>query len=199
MARSNLTRVLHLLILTLVLHQLIGSQFMQRPDPGDDPAWNFMLHEYAGLLLLAVAGVFWLWTMIRRGETRFSRLVPWFSVARLRDVWTDVAAQARRIASLRAPDDSDGALASAVHGLGLLVLTAMAATGTVFFFAQRTGIGHTALDLHRLMANLMWAYLVAHAGLAVLHHLLGSDIFARMFWVGRRRRRTGTAIGDAAD
>jgi len=27
----------------------------------------------------------------------------------------------------------------------------------------------------------MWAYLAAHAGLALLHHLLGSDIFSRMF------------------
>lgn len=197
MARSYLTRILHLLILVIVLHQLIGSQFMDQPDPGEDPTWNFSLHEYSGLTGLAVVGAFWAWVMVRRGETRFSRLVPWFSVGRLRDVGRDLATQARRLASLRGPDDSDGALASAVHGLGLLALTAMATTGSVFFFGEHTEIGHTALDVHRVIANLMWVYLFAHAGLAVLHRLLGSDIFSRMFWPARRR--SDTAIGDAAD
>jgi hypothetical protein len=31
----------------------------------------------------------------------------------------------------------------------------------------------------------MWAYLIGHAGLAALHHLLGSDILLRMFWIRR--------------
>lgn len=44
-----------------------------------------------------------------------------------------------------------------------------------------TPFGHVALNIRKLFANLVWAYLVVQAGLGVLHYLLGSDIFSRMF------------------
>lgn len=182
--RSPLTRVIHLLLLIVVLHQLIGSDFIQFPFPGEPPSWTFSLHEYLGLVNLAIVGAFWAWTMARRGETRVGRLLPWFSIARLRDVVADLAAQLRRLAQGQAPDDSDGALASAIHGLGLLAVTAVAVTGAVFFFAAGTHFARTALGLHKLLSNFVWIYLFAHAGVAVLHHLFGSDIFSRMFWPG---------------
>jgi hypothetical protein len=71
-----------------------------------------------------------------------------------------------------------------VHGLGLLTVTAMAATGTVLFFSGGV-VFHDAMALHRMIANLMWAYLIGHSGLAALHHLLGSDLLRRMFWIRR--------------
>ncbi len=188
--RSQATRAIHLLLLLVVLNQLAGSQFMRRPFPGDPPGTLYALHEYVGLASLAVVAAFWVWTLVRRGETRLGRLLPWFSIARLRDVAADVAAQLRRVARGRFPDDADGAFASAVHGLGLLAVTSMAATGSLFFFAQGTPVAHAALSLHKLIANLVWAYLFAHAGLAVLHHVLGSDILSRMFWTRAARRRS---------
>lgn len=183
--RSQMTRVIHLVLLLAVIHQLLGSEVMQRPFPGDPPGWALLLHEYVGLGSLAVVGLFWLWTLLRRRETRLSRLVPWLSIARTRDVFADLAWQLNRLAHLRPPADDDGALASAVHGLGLLAVTAMAVTGTVTWFDHGALAAHYALDLHKLIANLVWAYLIGHAGLAVLHHLFGSDIFSRMFWTRR--------------
>ncbi len=108
------------------------------------------------------------------------RLFPWFSAAQRRAVFADAAMQLHRLLRLQPPDDDDGALASAVHGLGLLVVTAMAVTGTTYFFAEGTPLARNALSLHKLLANLTWAYLVAHAGLALLHHAFGGDIFSRM-------------------
>jgi hypothetical protein len=32
------------------------------------------------------------------------------------------------------------------------------------------------------------AYLIGHGGVAVLHHLLGSDVLRRRFWIRRGRR-----------
>ena len=191
LVRSHTTRVLHLLLLLVVVHQLVGSEFMQRPFPGDPPAGLYALHQYLGLAGLAVVALFWMWAMARRGETRLWRLLPWFSVAGLRAVWADVSAQLRRLAGGRAPDDEDGALASAVHGLGLLAVTMMAVTGGVVFFVAGTPVAHAALSAHKFVANLVWAYLFGHAGLAVLHSLLGSDIFSRMFWVRPRRPAGG--------
>jgi hypothetical protein len=188
-ARSQATRIIHLLLLLLVvLHQLIGSQFVSRPLPGDTPEWPYLMHEYVGLAGLGVVLAFWIWTLFRRGETRLGRLFPWLSIGRVRDVLADLNEQVfHRLLKGCAPDDGSGALASAIHGLGLLTVSAMAATGAVFFFAEGTGVARAALGLHRLLANLMWAYLIGHAALAALHQLLGDDVLSRMFWFRRGR------------
>jgi cytochrome b561 len=186
-ARSVATRILHLLLLVIVVHQLVNSQFIERPETGEPTPWLMTIHEYVGLASVAAVLAFWIWTVVRRGETSLGRLLPWFSPDRLSDVWTDLVAQARRLLRLQAPSDEDGALASAIHGLGLLVLTGMAVTGAVYFVADGTLVGRAFLTLHKMAANLMWAYLIGHAGLAVLHRILGSDIFSRMFWPARAR------------
>ena len=180
--RSNITRIIHLALLVLVVHQVLGSQFIRMPRAGETPGQLFVLHEYLGLATEAALAVFWVWVLIRNGETRIGRLVPWFSTTGRRDVASDLLAQVRQLVHLRSPHDDDGALASAVHGLGLLLMTAMTITGTVYFFADSVPIAGLVLQIHKLLANLAWAYLIGHPLVAVLHHLLGSDIFARMFW-----------------
>lgn len=180
--RSLTTRVLHGLILLAVLHQLIGSYFLTRQLPGEAPDTSFLLHEYIGIASMAVVTLFWIWTLVRRRETSFTRLIPWFSIRAIGAVLADGRAQLVLLLRGRAPDDADGPLASATHGLGLLTLTAMALTGTIYFFIVGTPSARPVLIAHKLMANLMWAYLIAHAGLAVLHQLLGTDMVSRMFW-----------------
>ncbi len=180
--RSILTRVLHALILASVLNQLIGSYFLSRPMPGEAPELSFVLHEYVGMGSLALVALFWLWTLIRKRETSIGRLVPWFSRSGITSVMKDVGSQFAHLRQGTMADDPDSALASAVHGLGLLTLTTMALTGTVYFFITGTHSAKLVLSVHKLMSNLMWGYLFAHAGLAVLHQLLGSDMISRMFW-----------------
>jgi cytochrome b561 len=196
MVRSPATRVLHLLLLVAVLHQLIDSQFMDKPLPGEEPSLIFNLHEYIGLASVGVVAAFWVWTMVRRGETSLGRLLPWFSLMRLRDVAADAMCQLRRLARLQAPSDEDGPMASAVHGLGLLTVTMMAATGTLYYSTGGSPFAHSALSMHKLFANVMWVYLVTHASLAVLHQLLGSDIYSRMFWSRRRPTEPQISLRD---
>jgi cytochrome b561 len=187
---SHLTRVLHLLLLVAVLTQLISSQFIEQPLPGEAPSVIFSLHEYVGLGTFVIVFAFWCWTLIRQGETKFGRLFPWLSPRRVREVVADTLGQLRRLSRGDFSDQSGGAMVSSVHGLGLLVMTGMAVTGSAYFFLSGT-LAHTALSLHSLMANLVWAYLIGHSTLAALHHLLGSDILARMFWLPRGVRSTG--------
>ena len=91
-----------------------------------------------------------------------------------------------RHGSLTLPDpERSEAMASALHGLGLLIALAMAATGTLGWLTwdQSGPMGsftHTVFDLHGVIANLMWAYLVAHVGAAVLHELVGHRLLRRM-------------------
>ena len=80
-----------------------------------------------------------------------------------------------------------------MHGLGLFLVTFLAMSGALWFaFFTDTPYGRIVLMAHKLAGNLMWAYLIAHAAAALLHQARGDRIFARMFWV-RRRRRSHTA------
>jgi cytochrome b561 len=186
--RSHITRLLHLALLLIVLHQLLSGTVMERPLPGEEPAWPYALHERIGLVGLGVLALFWLWTLVRHPvETPVARLLPWFSASPLAAVFKDVASVVRAVLSFRAPPLELEALASSVHGLGLLVASFLALTGAAWFclFAG-TPYGRMVMGMHQLSANLMWAYLIGHALIAVVHRALGDDIFSRMFWVKRR-------------
>ncbi|MDR3493826.1 MAG: cytochrome b/b6 domain-containing protein [Ancalomicrobiaceae bacterium] len=182
--RSQATRVLHLVMLLIVLHQLIGSLIVERPLPGDDPGWPYVLHEWIGLAGFVVVALFWAWAAIRSArETRIAALVPWLSASRRRAVGGDIAAIAREMMAGRPPSDSHEAFASAIHGLGLLVISIMVVSGTAWYFlADVSSFARPILTLHKITANLMWLYLIGHAGIAAMHHLLGSAILSRMFW-----------------
>ena len=162
---------------------------MERPFPGDEPGWPYFLHEQVGLVGLGVLALFWLWTLVRHPlETPVARLVPWFSPSRIAAVFEDIARLVRALFSFRAPPLELDALASAVHGLGLLVASFLALSGAAWFYLfAGTPYGRIVMGMHKLSANLMWAYLIGHALVAVVHHALGDDIFSRMFWVKRRR------------
>ncbi len=95
--RSHITRLLHLALLLIVLHQLLSSMVMERPLPGDEPAWPYALHEQVGLVGLGVLALFWLWTLVRHPlETPVARLLPWFSASRLAAVFKDIASARSR-------------------------------------------------------------------------------------------------------
>ena len=192
--RSHATRALHLLVLLTVLHQLLSSLVMERPLPGEDPDWAFALHTWIGAAGLGILALFWLWTLARDGsETRPSALFPWFSparllaiVAELRDVFSDLR-------MLRRPSFAMDGVASAVHGLGLMLATFMAASGVAWFYVfQGSPAGRIVLQMHKLGGNAMWAYLIGHATMALAHQALGDDVFGRMFWVRRPRRPIAT-------
>jgi cytochrome b561 len=186
--RSHVTRFLHLALLLIVLHQLASSQFMERPLPGDEPEGLFLTHQWLGTVGLGVVTLFWLWTLARHAsETSLGALVPWFSVRRLAALGGDLRAVAQAIAARRAPGPLD-ALVSAVHGLGLLTASGLAASGVAWMLLfQGTHMGRSVLAAHSLLGNLMWAYVVGHAGMGVLHQFAGEDVFSRMFWFAPRR------------
>jgi cytochrome b561 len=69
--------------------------------------------------------------------------------------------------------------------LGLSLISLMAASGTIWFWLPPAAPARTVMEIHRLFANLTWAYLIAHAGLAMLHHLLRQASLTEM-WSLRR-------------
>jgi cytochrome b561 len=77
-------------------------------------------------------------------------------------------------------------LAGAVHGLGLVTVTAMALTGATMVLAMASdGSMGTLLRavrwVHGFVANFMWAYVIGHVTMAVLHQVRGERLLTRMF------------------
>jgi cytochrome b561 len=79
----------------------------------------------------------------------------------------------------------DSAFAASVHG-PLLLMTIMAGTGSLWSALQPSG--EIFETIHKLLANLVWVYLIAHAGLAIVHHLRREASLGEM-WSLRGRNR----------
>lgn len=166
------TRLLHMGVALAVIWQLGVSLAMQGPrgaTPGDA---LFTTHSYVGLAALGLIVLFWLNLMMRRVGTNAGALFPWLSSARRAALWSDTKAQLGPLTRFRLPDYVEGStLASAVHGLGLLLMTLMAATGAAWWALAPSATAGLFEEVHKALANLAWVYLIAHAGLAVVHHL----------------------------
>jgi len=186
MPHSLLTRLLHATIALAIIAQLVGIGFAEPPKPGVPGNLAFSVHQVVGLGTLGVLAGFWLWTLLRRREHGFTALVPWFSRSRRAAVWGDARAHVSALRRLRLPlPGGEPPLASAVHGLGLLIATTMAATGATVF----AGMGpegalpawaDAALNVHKASANLMWAYLIGHPAVALLHEAMGHRLLRGM-------------------
>lgn len=180
--KSPLTRGLHLLLLLAVLHQLVISNFMSRPDSGKPENLAFELHEYVGLTSFAIVLVYWMWSAARRREVGFKALFPWFSPAAVQAVCRDFVEHIGALRRLRLSEVGHRPFPIAVHGLGLASVTVMGVTGTLSLLgAVPAGIREAGLSVHGAFANLVWAYLIGHASLAVLHEQAGHRLFRRMF------------------
>ena len=97
-----------------------------------------------------------------------AKLFPWFSAKGWAGVFADLRALFGDLAALRMPSLHLDDLSSAVHGLGLLTASFMALSGAVWYFlAPDAPYRRTVMGMHHLVANLMWAYVIAHVSLAV--------------------------------
>lgn len=185
---TRVTRMFHGGLALSILIQLLTSLVMQGPDdvqPGD---LLFQIHRFSGITATGLAFALWLVILMRGRGTDLGALLPWFSTARLLALGADLRAHGAALIRLRLPThDPKAALPAAVHGLGLLLISAMALSGTVYFLQVTFGFhsaepdGMWAMTVHLALANLVWAYLIGHAGLGVLHHILRSASLGEMW------------------
>lgn len=192
MKKHTATRVLHALLGVAVLHQLIISNFMQAPLDGKVENFAFEMHESIGLTTLGIVGFFWLWVLVRKVDTSISSLIPWFSVNKRRMVISDFKNLAQALFKRDLSGiPTESALASAVHALGLLSVLAAAATGAgwMFFEESNKDVAESIIGAHEMITTFVWAYLIGHAGFAVIHELAGHALLRRMFPFGRQFER----------
>lgn len=180
------TRLLHMGVALLILWQLGGSLVMQTPRGTQAGDLIFLAHNYGGLVTLGLLLLFWLNVAFRQAGTSSGALFPWFLAQRRADLWSDILRHTASVTKLRFPPHEDKfALASAIHGLGLLLMTFIAATGATWWVMQPSANAGLFREVHSLFANLAWVYLIAHSGLAILQHLRRDASLATM-WSLRR-------------
>ena len=173
---SRLTRLIHMVVACLVVVQLLSSLVMIKPTDNQAENIFFEIHEYSGISAFIFIFAFFITTLLRRRGTAPALLFPWFSKASrgilLKDIYRHISA----VRAMRFPDHNpNAAFPSAVHGLGILLIMAMATTGGMFFIALYLGVektlwATTVIQVHTLFGSLVWAYLIGHAAMAFIHH-----------------------------
>lgn len=187
---DKLTRLIHWCFALMIPLQLLSEELMKRPKPGrireEMQMFWFEVHEWVGMLLLVAIVLRFAWAFMSK-EFSLQRLYPYMFASRR----PGLIAEIKQVPSWfkgHLPDvnDEDTFIPGVVHGLGLLLVLAMAMTGATMLYGMEdsglmTGFIHDAKDIHELLGSLLWAYLIAHVGMTIVHQLAGHHLLARIF------------------
>jgi len=193
MRYDRVTRGLHALFAVTVVTQLVTGLIMHVPHPGRSisPIGNlfFEIHRWSGLSTACFMLLHWVWLLSGHLTEGWMRLFPWFSSEGRRQVLSGLRTFPAWILGKPGGEADLDRMAGAVHGLGLVVVSAMAGTGTAIFFGMApSGAEETTVaiirEIHGFLAGFVVAYLAGHVGMAVLHQYRGERIITRMFSFG---------------
>lgn len=187
MPYSRPVRFLHALVALAIVAQLATTWVMDHPHPNHamrpEGAVYFQWHEWLGLAALAILAAGWIYRTVNwRRETQ-GRLFPWINAAGRKALKIELL-DFLKLRWTRVPEH--GALTGTVHGLGLLITTLMAATGTVIYIllGPENTVNpstHQVMDFHSFLGNFMWAFLYGHVAMALWHQYKGHGNLGHMF------------------
>lgn len=184
---TRITRLAHMGLAIAVISQLLTSLVLVAPAPDAiGNAW-FNVHQVGGLSAFVFMVLFWIALTVRRAGSAPGLLFPWLNGERLAALWTDIRAHLAALVRLRLPPfEEHGPFAGAIHGLGLLLITAMAGSGTLYFFINTGnpdagGLVGVAMFVHLSLASLVWFYLIGHSSLAIIHHFTANLRLSEMW------------------
>jgi cytochrome b561 len=186
---GRFVRLSHALVAAAIVFQLASSLIMDHPHAKKpmtvDGGLYYRWHEWVGLAALAILACSWVYRVLTWKRETQGRIFPWVTAAGR----SALVVETKRFLSLRwTTIPEDGALAGTVHGLGLLIASAMALTGGAIYLALGphdivTPAAHSIMDLHSFLSTFMWIYLCGHAAMALWHQFAGHGSFARIFRV----------------
>ena len=182
-------QTIHLAIVCLVSFQLFFELMMELPKPdkpiNDTQALFLLLHEWNGFIVLGLTVLF---LMLRSGQSQTTHsLFPWLSISGWKGIFKELAHDIPGWfkGKLKKPEESFR-IASSVHGLGILLLLGLGATGIMVFIGLEPN-GYmdrdtkAIKDLHSSMGDLIWIFVLGHSAMALLHQLVGHRVFQSMF------------------
>ena len=187
MTYSRTTRILHSLIALTITFQLIVSLVMEHPSNtramSQAGAFWFEWHEWIGLAATAVLLLSWIYRLVNFKRENQSMLFPWVNTAGRKHLLTEL----RMFLTLKWKTLADtGPLAGTIHGLGLLIASAMAITGSILYIGLwPNNVANpnirNMMEIHSTLATIMWIYLYGHVIIALWHQFVGHASIAKMF------------------
>ena len=179
-------KVVHLGLATLCLVAWGTAQFAG--DYKNAVHVGFSIHEIVGVAFTVVLATRILMGLLGPEAGQFSAWFP-FGIRNLRRVNEDLSNFARLRFPERAPHEG---IAGVVQFLGLCAFLFIAITGTIMVLylapgTRATGWLHTVKEVHEGAQILIPVYLGLHVGGALLHSLLGQDLWREMFFISHPR------------
>lgn len=181
------TRWLHALIALSLTTQLILSEFMAKPDHLDRASelektlWEG--HEWIGLFAAGALVLHWVWSFMSNSDVKLGNLFPW-STDGFKRIKSEVSylIKARKLPAA----GEHGGLAGFIHGLGILIGSAMAATGVGLYIVidylggPEDPLFEQIAQIHGFLGTFMWIYLVGHVLAVAWHEYLGEKVLSSM-------------------
>ncbi|MDQ6975926.1 MAG: cytochrome b/b6 domain-containing protein [Mariprofundaceae bacterium] len=210
---ANPIRVLHSLLALCLLSQIAIGQLMDVPGEhhveaevsalsianeamadedhqsnahAEEESWMFEVHEFLGISIAALIMMRLALAFTNIPGAHWRNLFPWFSKEGRNRLQDEIKSQASgwKQGKLAAPENGESVARSA-HGLMLLIVLAMAATGVTLFFGwnehgQQTEIIHMVGEAHEFIVIFLEAFIVLHILAVVLHMRGGHSIINRI-------------------
>jgi cytochrome b561 len=185
---NHKTRLLHAIIAILVIIQLYSIYAVENKfynDPIRTVLWNF--HKYGGLVAFVALFSFWIVILTRSGGTSVTELFPWVSLRALKNLCYDIFHYIKSIMQFKIPEHTNPSpLASAIHGLGIIIMSVMAISGVNRYVVYEFSITKTPLikyisGLHHTFADYAWIYLGIHVFVALINHIFKKQKLSSMW------------------
>ena len=164
-------RILHVTILSLVLSQIIVSNFMGFADNGEISKKTVeycatWIHIGTGLSLLPITFIFIYIEIKRHGIMYFFPYV----FGNFSQLKKDI----QQLKQFKLPEPSAYGIAAIVQGLGLGALTLVVLSGSTWFLAwvYSSPWANTIKGLHQSLTGLIEAYVLGHGAMGILHLFL---------------------------
>ena len=179
-------RINHAMLAAGVVIQLLLGLVMDEDGPGADGILGRVgmeLHEIVGMVVLAALLLRWALFPLGYVPYGVGHYFPWFSKARMRDVFRDLTAGL----GLAWRDPSKQAhLGGAIQGLLLLLATVLALSGAAMFFSPAKAGASPALvdvfkEIHEATGSIIWFFLVLHLTATVAYLAAGHRAVLSMF------------------
>ena len=188
---SKITRWLHALIAITIIGQLISSLILVPPDEMEGASFLGKMametHEIVGLTAALLLFLHWLWSFISSSDIKLSKLFP-LTVNGYRRSVAEISYLLKHKKLPSTDTANSGNLASLFHGIGIIVASIAAFSGTGLYYVMdftakgfENPLFEEVAEVHETFANLMWLYLIIHVLAAMWHEYSDERIIKLMF------------------
>ncbi|MDQ6993171.1 MAG: cytochrome b/b6 domain-containing protein [Mariprofundus sp.] len=183
------TKVLHKGMALTVVVQVGLSLFMQHPKPNvvRDPLalQLFDAHEWVGIAATLIVLAHVTYSLMCSGHASWRTLLPWLTSDGRSQLGKELGQVSSWFSKGLPHPDASHALASTIHGFGLLAVLMQGFTGVCIFLGMAedgtvTEGVHDVMELHEGIGMFIIAYLLLHVAAAIWHQKQGHDVISRI-------------------